>query len=219
MKTAPSVQIGIRVLIFLNMMMAFASIWVFMRMAPAIEEINLRNERSLESCEKMLMILAILPFRQVPALELDFDKAYRDACNNITEKGETEELRKIGRVYKDALAGNVAAREQTISSIYGLARINRNAMLSAAEQAKKLGYSGAWGVVFMAVMIFSAGILFIRRLKTRLLDPLTEIREVLSARKAGDVFRRCPSSCGAADIRCIYEGVNALLDGSESRKE
>ncbi len=219
MKTAYSIRLGIRILILLNMMMAFASIWVFMRMAPAIEEINLRNERSLESCEKMLMILAVLPFRQDTALQLDFEKAYRDACNNISEKGEAEELRQIGRFYKDALAGNVSAREQTISSIYGLSKVNRNAMISAAEGAKKLGYSGAWGVVFMAVMIFLAGILFIRKLKTGLLDPLAELQEVLAARKSGDVFRRCPDSCGTADIRRIYEGVNTLLDQSESRKE
>lgn len=216
MKTAPSIQFGIRLLIFLNILMAFASIWVFMRMAPVIEEITSRNERSLESCEKMLMILAISPFRQSASLHLDFEKAYKDACNNITEKGEMEELRKIGNIYRDALQGNVAAREQTISSIYGLASINRSAMLSAAESAKKLGYSGAWGVVFMAVLIFIVGILFIHRFRTRLLNPLTEIQEVLSARKAGDVFRRCPNSCDAADIRCLYEGVNELLDSSDS---
>ncbi len=216
MKTAPSIQFGIRILIFLNMMMAFASIWGFMRMAPVIEEINARNERSLESCEKMLMILALSPFRQGASMHLDFDKAYKDACNNITEKGEAEELRKIGSIYRDALQGNVAAREQTVASIYGVASINRSAMLSAAQEAKKLGYSGAWGVVFMAVLIFSAGILFIHRFRTRLLNPLTEIQEVLTARKSGDVFRRCPSSCDAADIRCLYEGVNELLDRSDS---
>lgn len=219
MKTAPSIRFGIRLLIFLNMMMAFASVWVFMRMAPVIEEINVRNERSLESCEKMLMILALAPFRQNASLHLDFEKAYKDACSNITEKGEAEELRKIGSIYRDALQGNVSAREQTIMSIYGLASINRSAMLSAAEDVKKLGYSGAWGVVFMAIVIFTSGILFIHRFRTRLLNPLTEIQEVLSARKSGDVFRRCPSSCEAADIRCIYEGVNELLDRSDSSGE
>lgn len=221
MKTSHSIQFGIRFLIFLNMLMAFASIWVFMRMAPVIEEINVRNERSLESCEKMLMILAILPFRQNASLYSEFEKAYRDACSNITEKGESEELQKIGRFYKDALAGNgnVYAREQTISSIYGLTKINRNAMVSAAGDAEKLGYAGAWGVVFMAVMIFFAGILFLRKLKTRLIDPLSELQEVLDARKSGDVFRRCTGSSGTADIREIYEGVNTLLDRSEPHKD
>jgi hypothetical protein len=89
-KFAQSVKLGAWFLISLNLMMAFGSIWVFMRMAPAIEIIIEQNERSLEACEEMLSILVLVnpSSKDTAQLESRFLNALNRADKNITEKEE-----------------------------------------------------------------------------------------------------------------------------------
>jgi len=47
MQLGKGITLGLWLLIGLNMLMAFGSIGIFLRMAPAIELINFRNARSL----------------------------------------------------------------------------------------------------------------------------------------------------------------------------
>ena len=57
MSASKSVKFGAWLLIALNLLMAFGSIWVFMRMSPAIETIIARNAVSFEATEDMLAAL------------------------------------------------------------------------------------------------------------------------------------------------------------------
>ena len=53
-----SIKFGAWIMISLNLLVAFCAIWMFSRMAPAIQEILSRNARSLYACEQMLGFLA-----------------------------------------------------------------------------------------------------------------------------------------------------------------
>ena len=188
MRIAQSVRMGAWLLIGLNLLMALGSIWIFMRMAPAIEVIIERNELSLEACEEMLASLAMIGQDAFTnrALETDFENALHRAQNNITEKEEPAALESIKAAYANAFLGSKTAQQETVTAITLLGKINREAMIVADRRARQLGNGGAWGVVFMAVTVFFAGMLLKRTLTRDLVEPLEEIHTVISAHRTGD---------------------------------
>lgn len=218
MKFAQSVKLGAWFLISLNLMMAFGSIWVFMRMAPAIEIIIEQNERSLEACEEMLSILVLVnpSSKGTAQLESRFLNALNRADKNITEKEEPIAIDAIRNNYRETFSGNFENQKKTVSAILKLAEINRNAMVDADRKARRLGNAGAWGIVFMASAVFLIGMLFLRGLKRILVQPLEEIQSVIQAVKSGDSMRRCTGPDAPQDIRTIFGGFNDILDQSTS---
>ena len=214
MRTAHTVRMGVWVLMGFNLLMALGSIWIFMRMAPAIAVIIDRNELSLEACEEMLSSLALmepdasanggLKDRFLGALEL--------VENNITESEEPVALQAIHGEFSQAFAGASQAREGTVAAIRLLGKINRDAMIKADFCARQLGYAGAWGIVFMAATVFFAGMLFKRRLSNNLVVPMGEIEAVISAHQNGDIMRRCTGTDVPREVQSLFDGVNELLD-------
>lgn len=220
MPLARIVQWGAWLMIVLNLLMAFGSIWVFTRMAPAIEGIIARNERSLQACEEMLVALAQEPDNVVENIRRAtvFNAALKRARNNVTEAAEPAAISAIEVNSPGVFRGDKAAREKTVASIARLAKINREAMVQADFRAQRLGYAGAWGVVFMATCVFFAGIIFKRKIHRSVLRPLEEIHDVISARRSGDVFRRCVAADAPNDVAFVFNGVNELLDAIDIDK-
>lgn len=219
MKLLTMVRLGALLLIGLNVLMGLGTIWVFMRMAPAIEIIIEQNERSLEACERMLVSLALSSGdgSESRQLKISFQEALQTAQNNLTEAEEPEALAMIDRNYREAFENNFPARRQTITAISSLAQINREAMVRADKRARQFGNGGAWGVVFMASAVFLAGLLFLRTLKRNLVKPLEEIYSVISAYRQGDTMRRCSGADMSRDIKTIFNGMNELLDKTCSK--
>ncbi len=218
MKLTLGIRFGAWLLIALNLMMAFGAIWVFIRMAPAIETIIIQNLRSLQSCEEMLAKLALAEtaHEDIAALEADFVKALERAKNNITEKEEPIAIGSIAESYSQAFAGDMEGRKKTIKAIKHLSDINRNAMVRADGKARQFGNAGAWGIVFMESVVFMVGLLFLRGLKRSLVKPLEEIHAVTEAVRAGDTMRRCTGPDAPRDIKTIYNDINDLLDKNEA---
>ena len=214
MRLGQTIWMGAWILIGLNLLMAFGSIGVFIRMAPAIEVIIEQNERSLQACEKMLASLALADKHaaDIPPLKASFSTALKNAQNNITEKKEPAALDAIDQNYTRAFEGDFASKIRTVDAILLLGEINREAMVRADKKARQLGSAGAWGVVFMASAVFFTGMLFMRALKKNLVMPLEEIDAVLTAHKSGNTMRRCTGIHLQKDIRRIFNNVNAFLD-------
>jgi hypothetical protein len=214
MKLLTTVKWGALLLVGLNLLMALGSIWIFVRMAPAIEVIIDQNERSLEACEKMLTALAMSSGNKSDNLELKvaFERALKAAQDNITEDEEPEALALIDQSYREAFKNDFTARLQTIAAINLLGKINREAMVLADKKARQLGNGGAWGVVFMASAVFMAGLFFMRTLKRNLVKPLEEIYSVISAHRQGETMRRCSGADMSKDIKTIFDGMNELFD-------
>ena len=214
MKIAQSVRMGAWLLIGLNLLMALGSIWIFMRMAPAIEVIIERNVVSLEACEEMLASLAMISrddhANQI--LQATFLRAFLRAQNNITEKEEPAALESIKAGFPNAFLGSKAAHQETVAAIILLGKINREAMIVEDRRARQFGNAGAWGVVFMAVSVFFAGMLLKRTLSRNLVVPLEEIHEVIIAHRTGDTMRRCTGPDLPGDVKLVYNGINELLD-------
>ncbi|NLM16615.1 MAG: hypothetical protein GX221_02725 [Candidatus Riflebacteria bacterium] len=214
MKLVQSVKTRMWFLITINLLTAFASIWVFMRMAPAIEIIIEQNERSLRACEGMLACLALLNNSEEHAkqIQTDFEKALQQAKDNVTEKGEAIAIKSINFNYVQALSGNYESKKALVEAIQKLSEANRNAMLRADLKARNLGNAGAWGIVFMASLVFTITLFFLRFLRKNLLAPIEEINSVLQAVKSGDQFRRCTGYEAPQGIRSIFRDLNDILD-------
>lgn len=220
MRLTQNVLMGIWFLVGLNLLIAICSIWVFMRMTPAIEVIIERNERSLQACEQMLASMVIVS--EDKSLNNTqyamFKSALKRAQNNITESGEPELLKAITKDYSRAFQGDLSARQKTVTSILLLAKNNREAMIKADIKAKNLGHAGTWGIVFMAICIFLAGLIFIRGLTLNILKPLEEIYSVISAHQSGDLIRRCSGADLPKDIIYLFNGINEILDKYKTLK-
>lgn len=214
MKVGQNVRLGAWLLIGLNLLMAMGSIWVFIRMAPAIEVIIIQNERSLQSCEEMLSFLALMNLNGPDSgqLKASFNEALTRAENNVTEKEEPLALEAIRLNYAKAFAGDFEARKRTVAAIASLSRINREAMAVADQKARQLGNGGAWGVVFMASAVFLVGMLFMRSLGRNLVGPLAEIHSVISALRRGNTRRRCTRMDMPNDVAQVFNEFNEFLD-------
>lgn len=218
MKLAHSVRLTAWFLIGLNLSMAFGSIWIFMRMTPAIEFIIDRNVTSLQMCEEMLAALAILDKNEtaekpaVAFIEESFKTALQRAQKNITEKDEPGIIQEIYRSYPQAFAGDSDALATTVKAIKQLGTTNRVAMVNADKKARHFGNAGAWGIVFMASGVFLMSMLFLRNLKKNLVYPLAEIHAVTTAFQHGDSLRRCTGSVLPREIHQLYREINKILD-------
>ncbi len=210
MKISQLVRAGIFLLIVLNMLLAFVCIWAFGRMSPELGRINLRNERSLFACEEMLSALAA---GDSPDARVRFASAFERAGGNITEPGEKEAFDELRRISGGGSSAFLPARRtETIQAIRTLSEINRTAMRREAGVIRSFGIAGAWLVVFAALAIFCAGVVFRNMITRNFVDPFMEIRDVLAADAAGDRFRRCSVKSPYSDMAGICENINRLLD-------
>ncbi len=204
-------------MIILNLLMAFGSIWGFMRMSPVIDILIHKNTRTLVYCQNMLVSIAKLGTDKEENQELleDFTRALERAQRNITENEEPTAIDAINKSYKAAFAGDHKASRETVKAIVKLSTINRQAMYAEDVRAKKLGSAGAWGVVFMASAVFLVAILLIRVVRRNLLVPLEEVYAVLMANMHGDKLRRCSGTGDSSEVKLLYDTVNAVLDSKQ----
>ena len=214
MRLAQAVRVGAWILVGLNLLMAVGAIGIFNRMAPAIAVIIERNERSINACVDMLAIMAATGSPAVfPAAEAEaFRAAFARARDNVTEPQEAEILDRMARLQPALFQGDAVVRSSMIADTRALDRINREAMVRADRQAQQLGRAGAWGVVFMALAVFMAGVLFIRSLTARVVRPLEEIHAVMTAHRSGETLRRCSGADLSQDVAAVFTGINELLD-------
>ncbi len=221
MRLSQSVRLGASILVALNLLMAFGSIWVFMRMAPAIEIIIDQNARSLHACEEMLSSLALANRLEddTASLEQSFSSALDRARGNITDPDEPDVLETIKTHYAKAFSGDTGARKKTVSAIRQLSEINREAMVRADWKARQFGNAGAWGIVFMATAVFLVGMLFLRGLTRNLVKPMEEIHSVIQGIARGDTMRRCTGADMPQDIKKVFNGINDLLDKTISSSQ
>ncbi len=214
MRLAQAVRVGSWFLVGLNLLMAIGTIAIFTRMAPAIAIIIERNERSLKACEDMLAVMAVTgigsPFSDEQARI--FQTAFDRAKANITEPQEPEILKRMEPTLPPLFQGDAAVRKEVVEAAVQLGKINRDAMTIADQRAQQLGRAGAWGVVFMALSAFLAGVIFIRSLTRRVVTPLEEIHTVIIAHRNGDTMRRCTGADLSQDVVAVFTGINDLLD-------
>lgn len=206
-------RLSLAIVVGFQLITAFGMIGLLSRMTPAISEILDENAYSIEAAQQMLLVLSERPLEQdAAALQQEFEAALERAKNNITEPGEPEALARLESFHAAAIAGDSAALRETVEGIRQLVQINRDAMLRADHEARRLGTAGAWAAVLLAIAALAATVVVGRRLAGSILNPLAELYEVSESARLGDKFRRCRTSAARAEMRRLLESVNHLLD-------
>jgi len=203
------------VLMVIAVLTSVGAIALLARMAPAIELIVSENIFSLEAGEEMLGIVAAGTGDDDARAR--FHAALTRAEGNVTEAAEGDHLREIRARGPAALAGDPAARRDVIAALNALSATNRDAIVRRDDDAKRLGYAGAWTAVLMGVLAFAWGLIAIRRARARLIEPLREVRNVLDGARSGDRYRRCRRIAAPVEVERIMTGVDDLLDARALR--
>ncbi|MEL6348433.1 MAG: hypothetical protein AAFV53_35330 [Myxococcota bacterium] len=202
------ITFGAGVLLLLQLLTAFAAVGLLSRVSPAVEQILEENVTSTEAVEDMLIALATPGGIDAEA----FDDALRRAERNITIPDERPLLARLRADRDGVMADEPEALRDAILALKALSAVNRGSMQSADEAAQRIGVSGAWAAVLLGFSAFGVGVGVIRRLRTRVEDPILELDATLDAARGGDNQRRCARLTGPDEIIQMGAHVNWLLD-------
>ena len=202
---------GVGTLLALQLLTAFGAIGLLARVSPAAEQILRENVYSTEAVEEMLVTLAAGGPEQ-PVDAGRYRGALRRAEGNVTEDAERPQLAILRDQLEPTLAGDPAARQETLQALQQLSAINRASMRSADEAAQRIGVTGAWAAVILGSISFFLGAGVYRRLRARLEAPILQLDAALDAARSGDSLRRCPSSDSPEELVRITRNLNWLLD-------
>lgn len=203
----------IGVLVLLNLLLAFGSIGLFVRMGPAIERILQENVYSIVATEEMLTVLAEFGGEPLPkGARALLRESLQKARQNVTENEEEEVLESIERHLFAAMDGDSQARKTVIGELAQLIRINRDAMRRVDEKARRLGSAGAWAAVFIGFLSFVLSLFVVVRFQTRFVRPLVNLYEVLISVHQGNRLRRCHVGEAPREVVQVVHSVNELLD-------
>ena len=214
------VLLTIGVLTLVNLILAFGSVGLFVRMGPAIEHIIEENVSSIVAAEEIAVELAEAGNRPVSAeARTRIDGALVQAQRNLTEDGEPPVLAALEQHLPAAMEGDAGARGRAVTAAHDLIRINREAMLEADADAKRLGTAGAWTAVFLGFLSFLLSVFVVVRLQKRFVGPLMELHDVLEDSREGDRLRRCRLADAPREVVQVSEAVNRLLDERLEKRE
>lgn len=202
-------------LLVLNVLLAFGAIGLFVRMGPAIGNILEDNVYSIVAAEDILAVMA-QPRPEGSSVfsrneREDVMSAIERARNNVTEDAEVPVLDRIERELPRALDGDTEARRALAGQLQVLIQVNREAMVAVDREAQRLGRAGAWSAVVVGFVSLVLSLIVLARLRSRLLLPLVEIRDVLLDAQSGG-RRRCRPRPAPLEVRRIAEMTNRLLD-------
>ncbi len=215
MQAARTIRLGMWLVMGLQLLLAAGAIGILMRMTPALSEIMDHSSITLDSCQEMLAVLAASdPDEEAITGDERFQAALLRASAAATSTDERQALDAIAAGATGALAGDPQQRQQTITAITNLANASRHSMQQAGTGAQRLGRAGAWGVVFMALITFTVSQIILLGLYRLAVEPVEEIRRVLTAHSHGDTLRRCTTGGQPIAVRSLFNDLNHMLDRS-----
>jgi methyl-accepting chemotaxis protein len=203
-------------LVLLNVALAFIATGLFARMGPVIALILTDNVPSMDAANEILAEFAAAPGPLSSEALTRAKAALARAEANITETTEKAPIASIRRLLQPAAAGDPAARAALIDAIQSLNVINRQAMSTVSDNARRLGSAGAWTAVFVGLASLALSLLIILQVRRRLILPVLELHDVLRGARQGDRFRRCRHLEAPIELKETIQSVNAILD---ERKE
>lgn len=205
--------LSVGTLVALNLVLAFGSIALFVRMGPAIERILQENVYTIDAAELILAELAESGGQSLePSSRQRVHEALAKAQRNVTEEAERPVLAQLEEHLPAAESGDAAARRRVIASARELIRVNHEAMRDADAEAGRLGRAGAWAAVLVGFLSFLLGLLLLGRLRRRFIDPLLDLHRTLQGAASGERLRRCRNIDAPYELVEVKRQVNALLD-------
>lgn len=200
-------------LVLLNLLLAFGTIGLLIRMGPAIDLILQENIYSIEAAEEILTEFALAGGEPLtPNGATHVQLAVATARQNLTEDEERPVLDELERNLPGAIRGEPEPRRQSILQVSKLIELNREAMQIVDQEARQLGTAGAWAAVFIGFLSFLLSLIVVLRLQARFVRPLVDLYEVLESARTGNRLRRCRLQDAPREVIQVTESVNLLLD-------
>ena len=213
MELRRELALSLGILVLLNLLLAFGTIGLLVRLGPVIEDILQENVQSITAAEGMLAEFARAGDAPLDAAaRARVEAAFSTVEHNITEPGEKPVVDGIGQNLPRALDGDAAARLTAVRRVEDLISLNREAMQGVDAEARRLTAAGAWTAVVLGFLSFLFGLLVVIRLRRRFLGPLEELYDTLDAAQRGDLLRRCRAGDGPREVERVIDAVNVLLD-------
>ncbi|OFZ20696.1 MAG: hypothetical protein A2X94_08545 [Bdellovibrionales bacterium GWB1_55_8] len=205
------IRLSIGTLLAFQLAISFGAIGLLDRMAPAIHHIVEQNIVPMESIQDMLSILASSN-EPVEKRKKEFTIALERLRTKATQRSEIRAMDRVLSNHEAAIWGDPKAQQEAVVSLRELAKFNQKAMARADERARNLGTAASWAIVFLGFSGFIAGLFVLRRLLTRVAEPVASLSETLRAWRKGDFLRRCKSHEGVLELRNALAIINELLD-------
>jgi nitrogen fixation/metabolism regulation signal transduction histidine kinase len=211
--------LGVGSLFGLNLVLAFATIAVFMRMGPVTDRMSRENVVALEAGEQMLALMTEAGAAPFDATQRRlFTIARGRAAAALAGPAADGPIGRLVALEDAIAAGTMAARQEAIVQLRGLSATSRADLEAGHREARRLGLAGAWFAVFVASIALILGVIAVRRLTHRLLVPIRELWATLEAAHAGNIYRRCAVAQAPLEIGRIVHQVNEMLDLRSSRQ-
>lgn len=213
MELRRELSLTISALVLLNLVLAFGSVGLFVRMGPAIDRILQENVHAIAAAEEVLAQLARAGSEPLtPDAQDRIHRALANAKQNVEKEDERPAMAALEHYLPEAISGNATARGEAVASARQLIQVHREAMRDIESEARRLGRAGAWTAVFVGFLSFLLSVLIVVRLQHRLVRPLADLHEVLEGTRQGDRLRRCRVSDAPREIMQVTQSVNKLLD-------
>ena len=198
-------------MIGIQVITAFASIFLIQRMSPAINLILSENVYSLEASESMLALVA-QPAPLTPAQEEKFVQSLDRLKRNVTEPGEKPLLDEMTRIMGPGFKLTPDVKSALLGTLLQISEINRNAIIRSDEHSRRLGIAGCWAIVLLGIMGMIFGLAVMNSISTRLLEPIAEITNVMTQWKRGERQRRCTPRSDQGELEGTMNSINDLID-------
>ncbi|HOX24656.1 MAG TPA: hypothetical protein PLL30_02705 [Candidatus Krumholzibacteria bacterium] len=196
----------------IQLVTAFGAIGLLMRMSPAVQDILAQNVYSTAAAEDAMSAMLLATASDERDQTIRLTDALSRARQNVTEADEIPAIDDLERFSRQAIDGDLAAIVGAVEAAERLTAINRAAMQRANARALRLGSTGAWAAVTLALVGFAVSILVVRRTIFGVVEPVEELEAVVAAYRGGDHYRRCQGRAASREMRHVLDAVNDLLD-------
>ncbi len=205
--------ISMGVMIALPLLLAANAVMLSTRMGPAIERVIADNAVSMRAAAEVVEVVAEAQAGPLDdAAKTRFNTAFERLAANVTEDGELQRIEAMEAARASALRGESLAARDEVTEALALIDINLEAMHRRNEEARRLGNANAWAAVFAGIAAFIVSRLIARRLRRRVIEPVSDLWSVLRRVRGGDSFARCREFETSSELRDVLSAVNELLD-------
>ena|SRR5690554_3285631 len=209
MEVRRDVLLGLVSLMVFYLALSFAAVGLQQRLDPTVAVIE---ERNVDSIMSSLELLSLLQVEHDEAQGVRMQRLAKRLVQRVTEPGEDMLAARIVENVSRSLAGDMSVRPVLVSDLESLIAVNRQGMMSRADQAFRLAQGGIWVLSALGTIGVLAAWYIIRQLRGRIVLPLLRISQTMKQAREGKTFMRIYAGNAPNEIREIARALNALLD-------
>lgn len=209
MEVRRDVLLGLLSLVVFYLGLAFSAVGLQQRLEPTVEVIE---DRNVDSIMSSLELLALVSRATIVTDHERMVFLARRIVQRVTEPGEDLLAQRIALGVDHTVRGETAWREALVADLEALIALNRQGMISRADNAFRLAQGGVWVLSFLASIGVLAAWYIVQKMRRRIVLPLQRFAETMSQARKGATFMRIHAGDAPNEIQELARSFNALLD-------